>query len=57
VRKLGAEPKANSGNRAKRARWADYEDFEEAIDDIVNGGFKDETIGHQEGFPIRSIKI
>ena len=28
VRKLGAEPKANNGSRAKRPRWADYEDFE-----------------------------
>jgi len=46
VRKLGAEPKANSGNRAERPRWADYEDG----DDIGEGGFKNKTIGHQEGF-------
>jgi hypothetical protein len=49
-RKLGVEPKANSGSRAERPRWADYEDFEEAVDDIGDGGFKDETIGHPEGF-------
>ncbi|KAL3574710.1 hypothetical protein D5086_022811 [Populus alba] len=47
---LGAEPKANSGSRAERPRWADYEDFEEAVDDIGDGGFEDEAIGHQEGF-------
>ena len=29
---------------------ADYEDFEVDVDDIVDGGFKDETIGHREGF-------
>ena len=49
-RKLGVEPKANSGSRAERPRGADYEDFEEAVDDIGDGGFKDETIGHPEGF-------
>jgi hypothetical protein len=46
VRKLGAEPKANSGSTTERPRWADYEDFE-AVDDI---GFEDEAIGHREGF-------
>ena len=50
VRKLGSEPKANSGSRAERPRWADYEDFEEAVDDIGDGGFEDEAIGHREGF-------
>jgi len=50
VRKLGAEPKANNGSRAERPRWADYEDFKEAVDDIGDGGFEDEAIGHQEGF-------
>jgi hypothetical protein len=50
VRKVGAEPKANSGSRAERARWADYEDFKEDIDDIGDGGFEDEVIGHQQGF-------
>jgi len=50
VRKVKAEPKANSGSRAERPRWADYEDFEEAADDISDGGFEDEAIGHQEGF-------
>jgi len=25
-------------------------DFEEEVDDIGDGGFKDETIGHREGF-------
>jgi len=49
-RKLGAEPKTNSGSRAKRPRWADYEDFEEVVDDIGDGGFEDEAIGHREGF-------
>jgi hypothetical protein len=46
VRKLGSEPKANSGSRAERLRWADYEDFEEAVDDIGDGGFEDEAIVH-----------
>ena len=50
VRKLGAESKANNGSRAERPRWADYEDFEEAIDDIGDGGLEDEPIGHREGF-------
>jgi len=43
-RKLGVEPKANSGSRLERPRWADYDDFEEAIDDIGDGGFEDEAI-------------
>jgi hypothetical protein len=30
--------------------WADYEDFEEDVDDIGNGGFNDETISHWKGF-------
>ena len=47
VRKLGAEPKANNDSRAKRPRWADYE---EAVDDIGDGDFEDEAIGHREGF-------
>ncbi|KAL3567897.1 hypothetical protein D5086_030548 [Populus alba] len=38
------------GSRAERPRWADYEDFEEAVDDIGDGGFEDEAIGHREGF-------
>jgi hypothetical protein len=29
----------------ERPRWADYEDFVEDVDDIGDGGFKDETIG------------
>jgi len=29
------------------ARWAD---FKEDVDDIGDGGFEDETTGHQEGF-------
>jgi len=47
-----AEPKANSGNRVEKLRWADYEDFEEDVDDIGGGGggFKDEAMGHLEGF-------
>jgi len=50
VRKVGAEPKSNNGRGAERPRWADYADFEVDVDDIVDGGFKDETIGHQKGF-------
>jgi len=50
VRKLGADPKANNGSRVARPRWADYEDFAEAVDDIGDGGFEDEAIGHWEGF-------
>jgi hypothetical protein len=46
-RKRGAEPKANNVIRAERPRWAD---FEEAVDDIGDGGFEDEAIGHREGF-------
>ena len=48
--KLGVEPKAYNGSRAERARWVDYEDFEEVVDDISDGGFEDEVIGHREGF-------
>ena len=33
-----------------KPRWVDYEDFEEAVDDIGDGGFEDEATGHQEGF-------
>jgi hypothetical protein len=50
VRKVGAEPKSNNGSGAQRPRGADYEDFEEDVDDIGDGGFKDETIGHRKGF-------
>ena len=50
MRKVGAEPKSNNGSGAERPRWVDYADFEEDIDDIGDGGFKDETIGHREGF-------
>jgi len=50
VRKLRAEPKANSGSRAERLRWVVYKDLEEAIDDIGDRGFEDEDIGHREGF-------
>jgi hypothetical protein len=39
VRKVGGEPRANSGSRVKRPRWAKYEDFEEGVDDIGDGGF------------------
>jgi hypothetical protein len=47
VRKVGAQHKSNNGSGAERSRWADYE---EDVDDIGNGGFKDEIIGHREGF-------
>jgi hypothetical protein len=50
VRKVGAEPKSNNDSGAERPRWADYENFEVDVDDSVDGGFKDETIGHREGF-------
>jgi hypothetical protein len=50
VRKVGAEPKSNNDSGAERPRWADCEDFEVEVDDIVAGGSKDETIGHREGF-------
>jgi hypothetical protein len=50
VRKVEAEPKANRGSRVERPRWVDYEDFEEDVDDIDNGGYEDESIGHREGF-------
>jgi len=50
VMKVGVEPKANSGSRAERPRWADYRDFKEDVDYIGDGGFEDETIGDQEGF-------
>ena len=49
MRKVGAEPKSNNGNGVERPRWADYKDFED-VDDIGDGGFKDEIIGHWEGF-------
>jgi hypothetical protein len=47
VRKVGAKPKSNNGCRVERPRWPDYE---KDIDDIGDGGFKDETIGYREGF-------
>jgi hypothetical protein len=47
LRKVGAEPKSNNDSGAERPSWADYEVY---VDDIVDGGFKDETIGHREGF-------
>jgi hypothetical protein len=49
VRKVGAELKANCGSRTERSRWGDCKDFEEVIDDIGGGGFKEETTGHREG--------
>jgi hypothetical protein len=50
MRKVGAQHKSNNGSGAERPRWADYEDFEEDVDDISDGGFKDEMIGHRDGF-------
>jgi hypothetical protein len=47
VRKVGAQHKSNNGSGAEKSRWADYE---EDVDDIGDGGFKDEIIGHREGF-------
>jgi hypothetical protein len=40
--------RSNNDSIAERLRWADYENFEEDIDDIDD--FKDETINHKEGF-------
>jgi hypothetical protein len=50
MRKVGAQHKSNNGSGGERPRWADYEDVEEDVDDIDNGGFKDEIISHWEGF-------
>jgi len=50
VRKVEAKPRANSGSRSERPRWANYKDFEENVDDIGYGGLEDEAIGHREGF-------
>jgi len=50
VRKVGAEPKANSGSRAESPRWADYKDFEKGVDDISDGGVDDKTEGYRGGF-------
>ncbi|KAL9390402.1 hypothetical protein Peur_019007 [Populus x canadensis] len=50
VRKVRAELKSYNDSGAERQRWADYDDFEVDVVDIVDGGFKDETIGHREGF-------
>jgi hypothetical protein len=50
VRKVGAESRSNNGSGVERPRWVDYEDFEEDVDDNSDGGFKDENIGHREGF-------
>jgi len=41
VRKVGDEPKSSNDSGAKRPRWVDYSDFEEDVDDIGDGGFKD----------------
>jgi cytochrome c556 len=40
MRKVGVESKSNNSSRTERPRWADYEDFEEDVDD-----FEDEAIG------------
>jgi len=50
VRKVGAELKSNNDSGAERPRCANYEDFEVDVDDIVDGGFQDETTSHREGF-------
>jgi hypothetical protein len=50
IRKVGANPKSNNGCRVERPRWANYEDFEKDVDDIGDGGFEDETIGHKKDF-------
>jgi hypothetical protein len=40
VRKIGAQHKSNNGSGAERPRWANYEDFEEDVDDIGDGGLR-----------------
>ena len=50
MRKVWLELKSNHGNGVEKPKWDDYEDFEEDVDDNDDGGFKDETIGYQEGF-------
>jgi hypothetical protein len=40
----------NYGRKIISPRWADSEDFVEAVDDIGDGGFEDEAIGHREGY-------
>jgi hypothetical protein len=50
VRKVRTEPKSNNGSGTKRPRWDDYKDFEEDVDDNGDGGFKNETIIHRDGF-------
>ena len=40
IRKVGVEPKSNNGNKAKKSRLADYEDFEEDVDDFGHGGLR-----------------
>jgi hypothetical protein len=47
VRKVEAELKSNNDSGVERLRWADYGDFEVDVDDIIDGGFKDEIIGHR----------
>jgi hypothetical protein len=46
VRKDVAKPKSNNDSGAERPRWVDYAYFEEDVDDIGDGGFKDEILGH-----------
>ena len=50
ITRFVSEPKSNNDSGAERPKWADYKDFEVDVDDIVDGDFKDESIGHQEGF-------
>jgi hypothetical protein len=50
MRKVGPEPKSNNGSGAERPKWFDYADCKEDVDDIGDGGFKDETISHRQGF-------
>ena len=50
VRMVRSDSKPNNGSRTERLGWVDYEDFKEDVDDIGDGGFKDETIGHWECF-------
>jgi hypothetical protein len=45
VRKVGVESKSNNGNKAKRLRLVDYEDFEEDVDNFSHGGFENKTMG------------
>jgi len=49
VRKVGGQHKSNNGSGAERPRWADFENLRRTLM-MLDEGFKDEIIGHREGF-------